>query len=53
MCYADWREIFNNLFVCVDFPRHWTGIRYASEWNAECSGGTPSPMNEANKKMWA
>ena len=28
MCYSDWRDIYNNVFVCVDFPDEWCGIRY-------------------------
>jgi len=53
MCYSDWRDIYNNMFVCIDFPEKWTGIRFTSEWTPECSGGTPSPMTEENKTKWA
>jgi len=28
MCYSDWRDIYNNLFISVDFPDDWSGIRF-------------------------
>jgi calpain len=28
--YASWRDIYNNMYICVDFPKEWTGIRYKS-----------------------
>ena len=50
--YASWREIYNNMYICVDFPPEWDGIRFKSEWTAQCSGGIPSPMTEENKLRW-
>lgn len=32
MCYSDWRDTYNNIFVCVDFDDKWTGVRFTSEW---------------------
>jgi hypothetical protein len=53
MCYSDWRTIFNHVFVCVDFPDSWNGVRFKYEWKLSNSGGTPSPMTEDNMKKWA
>lgn len=53
MCYSNWRDIFNNVFVCVDFPEEWCGVRYKYKWDESNSGGTPSPMNEENMRKWA
>ena len=41
MNYKDWRDIFNTLYCCVDFPDHWSGIRFEDQWTKENSGGTP------------
>jgi calpain len=51
--YASWRDIYNNMYVCLDFPEKWNGIRYLSEWDKSCAGGIPSPMTEENKLSWA
>jgi hypothetical protein len=26
--YQSWREIYNNMYICLDFPDEWTGIRF-------------------------
>ncbi len=41
------------MYVCVDFPENWSGIRYFSEWDENTSGGIPTPMNEENRVRWA
>ena len=53
MNYLNWREVYNNMYICLDFPDNWSAIRYKAAWDATCSGGIPSPMNEENKKNWA
>lgn len=53
MCYSDWRNIFNNMFICIDFEDEWDGVRFFSEWTEETSGGTPSPMTVENREKWA
>jgi hypothetical protein len=30
MCYSDFRSVYSNLFVSVDFPTEWTGVRFSS-----------------------
>lgn len=32
--YRSWRDIFNNMYVCLDFPSHWSSIRFRSSWDA-------------------
>jgi hypothetical protein len=53
MCYSDFRNIFQNLFISVDFPVEWTGVRFQSCWDNTCSGGTPSPFKEPMLTQWA
>ncbi len=53
MAYEDWGAIFNNMYICVDFPDEWSGIRYQSAWDELCSGGLPNPLNEQKRVQWA
>lgn len=53
MNYQSFRDLYNNMFICVDFPDEWSGIRYNAEWNATCSGGLFNPYNEQNFVKWA
>jgi hypothetical protein len=46
MSYDDFTSYFNNMFVCVDFPVEWSGIRYKSSWDADCSGGFPKSLKD-------
>lgn len=32
MSYEDWREYFSTLFINLDFPEDWTGVRFKSAW---------------------
>lgn len=52
MCFSDFRNIFTNLFVSVDFPVEWTGVRFSSSWDINTAGGTPSPFKEPNLTLW-
>jgi len=45
--------VFNNLFLCIDFPDEWAGFRFKGAWCAQNSGGTPIKQTESNKKLWA
>jgi len=40
--YEDWRDTFSTLFVNIDFPEDWTGIRFKSRWNKSSSPGLPT-----------
>lgn len=48
--YKNFRQIFNSLFVCIDFPNSWSGIRYTGNWDSKCAGGLPIPLSDANKR---
>ncbi len=50
--YQSWRDIFNNMYICVDFADNWSAIRYRGTWDNSCSGGVPSPMTPENMKRW-
>ena len=45
MEYSEWKDIFSTLFLNVDFPDEWTGVRFKSEWNKGNSGGLPNKMS--------
>ena len=30
MNYQSWRDIFNNMYICLDFPKSWNAIRFRS-----------------------
>ena len=32
--FQNWRDVYNNMYICVDFPNSWSGVRFSSEWNA-------------------
>jgi len=42
MHYSDWKESFSTLFLNLDFPEDWTGVRFKSKWTAGNSGGLPT-----------
>ncbi|CDW83096.1 cysteine protease family c02 [Stylonychia lemnae] len=50
--FRSWRDLFNNMYICVDFPDDWTGIRFKGCWDETCSGGIPSPMTVENMQRW-
>ena len=42
MHYNDWKNNFSTLFLNIDFPEHWIGVRFKSEWTPSNSGGLPN-----------
>ena len=44
MEYSEWKDIFSTLFLNVDFPDEWTGVRFKSAWTKQNSGGLPNKM---------
>ena len=46
MCFKDFRNIFNKIFLCQDFPPNIIGVRFYDEWNIENSGGLPLHSTE-------
>lgn len=43
--YKDWASIYNKLYVTIDFPDHWSGIRYIDHWDSTCAGGLPMSVS--------
>ena len=41
MCFSDFRQIFNKLFICIDFSPKFIGIRFRDKWTINESGGLP------------
>ena len=41
MHYSDWKEHFSTVFLNLDFPEDWTGVRFKSAWTPSNSGGLP------------
>ena len=42
MHYDDWKDQFSTLFLNIDFPEDWTGVRFKSKWTKSNSGGIPN-----------
>jgi len=41
MHYDDWKDNFSTLFLNLDFPEDWTGVRFRSKWTKSNAGGLP------------
>lgn len=53
MCYKDWRNIFHNLFVALDFPKEWSGRDIDYKWTEETAGGFPMQRTEEENERYA
>lgn len=53
MSFKDWRNLFSNLYSCVDFPDRWSGVRFKGEWTQSTAGGVPKSVNIKDAKDWA
>lgn len=53
MHYSDWKENFSTLFVNIDFPEDWTGVRFKSAWNENNSGGLPTTYTKDVLEQYA
>jgi len=53
MCYKDWRSLFHNLFISINFPDEFSGRRFEDKWNSENSGGIPMKKTEEAFKNYA
>ncbi|OMJ73061.1 hypothetical protein SteCoe_28338 [Stentor coeruleus] len=53
MCFRDWRNLYHNLYACVDFADEWWGKRFASEWTSLNSGGVPKSSSRQEAINWA
>lgn len=43
--YSDWSTIYNKLYVTIDFPASWSGVRFKDKWTEKTSGGLPMPVS--------
>ena len=50
MCFSDFRNIFNKLFICKSFPPSFIGLRIFGKWTAKESGGLP--VNQKQEKTF-
>ena len=51
--FKNFRDIYNKLFVAIDFPDKWCGIRFENRWTKETCGGLPLDNSDAAKKRFA
>jgi hypothetical protein len=50
--FEDWCKVYNNLFLCLDFPPEWTGWRFEGQWTEQNCGGTPTDGTKEACKLW-
>jgi hypothetical protein len=53
MSYEDWRDNFSTLFINVDFPEDWAGVRFQSKWTKDNSGGLPTKNEDEHFRRYA
>ena len=53
MTYDDFINNFSTLFVNIDFPEEWTGVRFKSEWTRENSVGLPTNYTKKARENFA
>ena len=53
MDYDDWKDNFSTLFINIDFPDHWTGVRFKSAWTKNNSGGLPCSYQQDQLERYA
>ena len=53
MHYDDWIDSMSTLFINIDFPDAWCGVRFSSRWTAINSGGLPNFDNQDLKERFA
>jgi len=53
MNYNDWRDNFSTLFLNVDFPEDWTGVRFRSKWTKSNAAGLPSKYEDEQLERFA
>jgi len=51
--YEDWKDNFSTLFLNLDFPDEWTGLRFVSAWTKSNSGGLPTSYEKAHLEEFA
>lgn len=51
--YDDWKDNFTSLFINVDFPAEWTGLRFRSKWTKSNAGGLPRRYEQGQLERYA
>lgn len=51
--YDEWKDIFSTLFINLDFPDEWTGLRFKSAWTKSNSGGLPAAYEKSQLEEFA
>lgn len=51
--FENFRDIYNKLFACIDFPDHWWCVRFTSAWTAKNSGGLPLKRTQEAMERFA
>ena len=47
--YKEWRNVYNKLFIAIDFEPDWNSVRFESAWTPSSSGGVPLAGTEEQK----
>ena len=53
MNFNDWRDNFSTLFINLDFPEDWTGVRFHSKWTKSNAAGLPTQYTPENLEKFA
>ena len=53
MAYDDWKDQFSALFLNLDFPEDWTGVRFKSAWSKSNAAGLPAKFEKAELERYA
>jgi hypothetical protein len=53
MHYDDWKDNFSTLFINIDFPEDWTGVRFASKWTKSNAMGLPTTYTDEALEKYA
>lgn len=51
--YDDWKDNFTALYVNIDFPEDWTGVRFKSKWTKSNAGGLPKKYEQSHLERYA
>jgi hypothetical protein len=53
MSYEDWRDNFSSVFINIDFPEAWTGVRFKAAWTKKNSYGLPKSSKAEELRDYA
>jgi hypothetical protein len=53
MSYEDWRDNFSTVFINIDFPDAWTGVRFKAAWTKANSMGLPKNSSKKSLEDYA